>query len=556
MEDGLIRILLVERDPIYADHLVDGLADDLTEVVVVADLEAASARAASSAFDVAVLGPDFSMSQGMWRQARAALPTLPLLPVDGPTQRDAEAADVLGHLGDVVLTFTITSRGPVLTGANRRVDELLGLSAHELTANPERLWGHLDADDAPRLVEALAADRLFLEDAPRLPLTWFDRHGGRVTTDAVVSVRRDVRGRIIAADVALRLDGDRAAAEKAIRSNEHEYRLLADQVADAVFRLRVWPRMSFDYANNACAEVLGVAVADLRRDPGRLLGTAHADHVAMLERALQDATTTPTTIRYERVGANGVRTVELSLTPVRDDRDTGVELLGIARDVTLTAQAEASLRDALRRDEAASHASAPQASAPAEATVAVTVAGEPSEARTTPDPSPSPVREADIAEVVVEAVARTDLGARTVTVTRESVVLRHDVVAVRRAITILLENVRRHTPAGTRAMVTIAEAVDSVLITVSDDGPGFAWEPGSAEAVRGSMQLTVGSGSVSDGLGAVAAVAQAHGGRAWIQSSPGRGTNVRMLLRADLAHSAQEPAVPGPLVAAIGHNGA
>ncbi|MBX3315035.1 MAG: HAMP domain-containing histidine kinase [Actinobacteria bacterium] len=106
-----------------------------------------------------------------------------------------------------------------------------------------------------------------------------------------------------------------------------------------------------------------------------------------------------------------------------------------------------------------------------------------------------------------------------------------DDALVRQVVANLLTNVRVHTPPGTH--VTLSTEVDGqeAVLTVADDGPGMAPEHAAraferfyrADASRD--RHTGGSGL---GLSIVGAVLDAHGGRAEIDSAPGRGTTVRL----------------------------
>jgi signal transduction histidine kinase len=86
-----------------------------------------------------------------------------------------------------------------------------------------------------------------------------------------------------------------------------------------------------------------------------------------------------------------------------------------------------------------------------------------------------------------------------------------------------LTNVRKHS-AARHATVRCEQRGSRVVVRVADDGTGFTPEPGSAgRGIRGSMMRRM----------------RDIGGSAFIESSPGRGTSVRLVL--DLKRSAGMP---------------
>jgi two-component system OmpR family sensor kinase len=92
----------------------------------------------------------------------------------------------------------------------------------------------------------------------------------------------------------------------------------------------------------------------------------------------------------------------------------------------------------------------------------------------------------------------------------------------------LLANARTHTPAGTRVVTSITTPdQDWVRVSVADNGPGVP-EPLQRNVfqrfTRGDDSRARTSGSTGLGLSIVAAVAQAHGGRVELASSPGSTT--------------------------------
>ncbi len=87
----------------------------------------------------------------------------------------------------------------------------------------------------------------------------------------------------------------------------------------------------------------------------------------------------------------------------------------------------------------------------------------------------------------------------------------------------LLGNARAHTPAGTTVTIGLSTEDGSVLLRVSDDGPGIPAEllPRVFERfARGDGSRSRAAGSTGLGLAIVSAVADAHDGTVGVASSP------------------------------------
>jgi len=155
-----------------------------------------------------------------------------------------------------------------------------------------------------------------------------------------------------------------------------------------------------------------------------------------------------------------------------------------------------------------------------------------------------------------------------------------DEARIRQVLANLLGNVREHTPVTTETAVRLAQVRGGVVLEVADGGPGMAasdaaqafdrfyrgagrgdgepesgpgvgYGPGSARAasphsVNGNGDSAESGGS-GLGLAIVAAIAQAHGGQATLESAPGRGTRVRVWLPATPAATPRPAPAPGDL---------
>ncbi len=192
------------------------------------------------------------------------------------------------------------------------------------------------------------------------------------------------------------------------------------------------------------------------------------------------------------------------------------------------------------------------------------------------------ITETDLAVLVRDAAA----DARAVEPARpvraeapEALVAVVDEARIRQVLANLLGNVREHTPVTTPTAVRLAQVRGGVVLEVADSGPGMAAEDavrafdrfhrgterrggepaadpavgygdhgngaasppgaGAAHSANGSRPAAESGGS-GLGLAIVAAIAQAHGGQATLESAPGHGTRVRVWL------PATAPATPAP----------
>ena len=107
----------------------------------------------------------------------------------------------------------------------------------------------------------------------------------------------------------------------------------------------------------------------------------------------------------------------------------------------------------------------------------------------------------------------------------DPVELRCDRARVEMALSNLLQNALKFTPSGGRVDVKLEEAEATLCWSVHDDGPGIPPEdqPHIFERFfRGAHPGVEGSGL---GLAIVHSIAKAHGGKVWVESQPGAGSN-------------------------------
>jgi two-component system, OmpR family, sensor kinase len=112
-----------------------------------------------------------------------------------------------------------------------------------------------------------------------------------------------------------------------------------------------------------------------------------------------------------------------------------------------------------------------------------------------------------------------------------AIVVNGDEHRLRQVLANLLENARTHTPPTTRVEVRVSESGDDAIIEVQDHGPGMTEEE-AARAFerfwRSDPSRTRSSGGAGLGLAIVAAITEAHGGHAEVETAPGAGATFRV----------------------------
>ncbi len=101
-----------------------------------------------------------------------------------------------------------------------------------------------------------------------------------------------------------------------------------------------------------------------------------------------------------------------------------------------------------------------------------------------------------------------------------------DELRLRQVAANLLSNARQHTPSTAAVRVDVRQENGSVVLEVADDGPGLFPEEAAKvfeRFYRADPSRNRNLGGTGLGLSIVAAVAEAHGGRARVESVPGHG---------------------------------
>jgi signal transduction histidine kinase len=104
--------------------------------------------------------------------------------------------------------------------------------------------------------------------------------------------------------------------------------------------------------------------------------------------------------------------------------------------------------------------------------------------------------------------------------------LEMDVAKIEQVMNNLISNAIEHSPDGGDVIITISKMQDEVMVCVKDSGPGISSEDAErlfAVFGRGMQKKARGSKSTGLGLAISKKIMDAHGGRIWLESKPGKG---------------------------------
>jgi two-component system OmpR family sensor kinase len=156
----------------------------------------------------------------------------------------------------------------------------------------------------------------------------------------------------------------------------------------------------------------------------------------------------------------------------------------------------------------------------------------------------------DLARLVSDAVsdARAVEPQRPLSLdTPEHVVVAGDESRLNQVVVNLLANARAHTGATTPVRVRLAVQGEQAVLEVEDDGPGLGSEPQRVfeRFYRADRARSRASGGSGLGLSIVAAVSEAHGGRATAGASPSGGALLRVELPVGVPAASPAPQPAG-----------
>lgn len=384
-------------------------------------------------------------------------------------------------------------------------------------------------------------------------------------------------------DLAAAGDLDAVAAAAALHAQrdaaEARFTHLAEHTSDAVFHLRLHPKVTVVYLSRAFEELTGRSLAELARGPEAYRSHVHPDDLSALG-ALDDPSMGPTvrTPAYRVIHRDGSTSWVETVAVFEFDGDGApIGLSGATRNVSASWRREQALRSALERERTATEElrrvadmkDALLSAVSHELRTPLTVLqGFAELLLTLGDDLPASNRDAAIvalernarrldellssildldrlgrdaavlvsrrfplSEVVQDAVRALDLRPAKVVADLDDVWVTGDRAKLERVTENLLANAVKHGP-GDAPIEVRAWADDAgVVLEVADRGPGLApelretvfepFERGAADAA------TPGTGL---GLALVRGFVELHGGRVWVEDRAGGGASFRMWL--------------------------
>jgi PAS domain S-box-containing protein len=133
---------------------------------------------------------------------------------------------------------------------------------------------------------------------------------------------------------------DRREAEEALRVSEERFRLLTERIPDALFRVRIHPKLEVEYFSPTASLILGRTPKELCGDPSTVFSLVAPEDRDRLRQAWEKPSPGPLTVRWHRPDGAEVWT-EQRAVPLSDPRGRIVATEGILRDITDQVQAAA-----------------------------------------------------------------------------------------------------------------------------------------------------------------------------------------------------------------------
>lgn len=444
-----------------------------------------------------------------------------------------------------------------LVGRSR--DELLEMGAASLATSfvdPAALDGAVaQLRHAGEARGVVALDR---PDGTRVEVEYVMVSG--VLGDLTLAIARDVT--------------EQRRAQRSLLASERQFRTLAEQAVEGIFRVRLLPHRSYEYVNPALETITGFSAEEITADDLLLRSRTHPDD------ATDDVEAPPRTIRFQRADGDW-RWLELRQTALQDDQGAITAVQGVVLDVTDRVAHNEALEVALLREQQATEelrelsvmkdtflrAVSHELRTPLTAIKGFAATLRQHGERLSPtqladmltrlDVQASRLdtllgdlldidrltagavltvdrQELDLAELVADVADHVALGHRVLHLELEPTPASVERRYVERLVHNLVANAAKHTPEGTTIWVTTSVGPDgSAVLTVDDDGPGFdpaIRDRATAPFVQGAAMGASPRPGTGIGLSLVQQFVRLHDGTLEISEAPAGGARIRVVL--------------------------
>ncbi|MFQ5980574.1 MAG: PAS domain S-box protein [Candidatus Heimdallarchaeota archaeon] len=138
---------------------------------------------------------------------------------------------------------------------------------------------------------------------------------------------------------------DRKKVEEALRKSEEQFRLLAENAQDLIFRVQISPTFRYEYMGPAVEKNTGYRPEDYYKDPMLGLKMVHPDDKPFLETLRKNPVFDDNPVIIRWVHKDGtIQWTEDRSTPVYDEGGNLIAVEGVSRNITGQKKAEEALR--------------------------------------------------------------------------------------------------------------------------------------------------------------------------------------------------------------------